>query len=364
MTGLRINAAGICRLLGARSVLFAAVCAGLFPAAVRAEFPSPTDASAAGAVVDAEMQPYAEELQTEVSIKFVPIPGGSFQMGSPDGEANRNPDEGPLHEVRIDPFWMSECEITWNAYDTWGEGTDKLLREALGLPASPNDEIADAVTKPTEPYTDMSFSMGKGDHPAISMTQHAARKFCEYLSAKTGHYYRLPTEAEWEYACRAGTTTAYSFGDDPALLGDYAWYKGNSDKHYHEVGQKQPNAWGLYDMHGNAAEWVLDQYIPDFYSSTGGAIAENPLAIPLTEYERVVRGGGWDDPPEMCRSAVREASHLDWKQQDPQLPQSIWYLTDAQGLGFRVVRPLNVPSDEERAAKWDKTEPPQLDPVE
>ncbi|MCA9066068.1 MAG: formylglycine-generating enzyme family protein, partial [Planctomycetaceae bacterium] len=205
----------------------------------------------------------------------------------------------------------------------------------------------------------------KRNNPAISMTQHAARMYCKWLSAKTGRYYRLPTEAEWEYACRAGTTTAYSFGDDVGQLGDYAWFAGNSDGKFHPVGQKKPNPWGLYDMHGNVAEWVLDQYVPNAYAAhSGKGIAVNPLEIPKTVYPRIVRGGGWDDEPEMLRSAVREGSAEEWKEQDPQIPQSIWYLTDAQGLGFRVVRPLVEPSEEEKAAYWDKNDPIQLDPVE
>ena len=310
-----------------------------------------------------EVKPYVQKIeQTDEAIEFVPIPGGTFVMGSPPSEPERGEDEGPQHEVKVAPFWMSKCEITWNQYDIWGENIDIARRQIFGKAATELDKVADAVTRPTPPYTDMSFGMGKGKHPAISMTQHAARKYCEWLSAKTGHYYRLPTEAEWEFACRAGTKTAFSFGDDAAQLDDYAWYAGNSDDTYHEVGQKLPNPWGLHDMHGNVAEWVLDQYLPDAYSKRAAGV-ENPLAIPSELFPRVVRGGGWDDEARMLRSAVREGSSEEWKQQDPQLPQSIWYHTDALGVGFRVVRPLTVPSAEERAGKWDKTAPVQLDPV-
>ncbi|MEQ9412009.1 MAG: formylglycine-generating enzyme family protein [Fuerstiella sp.] len=311
----------------------------------------------------AEMQPYAEKIeQTEVAIEMVPIPGGSFTMGSPETEPGREADEGPQVTVELSPFWMGKYEITWDQYEIWGENIDIARRSIFGFEASARDEVADAVTRPTPPYTDMSFGMGKRRNPAICMTQHAARTYCKWLSAKTGHYYRLPTEAEWEYACRAGTKTAYSFGDDPALLDDYAWYDQNSEDSYHEVGQKKPNPWGLYDIHGNVAEWTLDQYLPDAYASYTNGV-KNPLKVPSKLFPRVVRGGGWDDEPKLLRSAVREGSSDEWKQQDPQIPQSIWYHTDALGVGFRVVRPLTEPSAEEKAAYWEKTAPVQLDPV-
>ena len=311
---------------------------------------------------ESDMKPYAEQIEhTDVKIEMVPICGGTFLMGSPDTEAKRQDDEGPQHEVEISPFWMGKFEVTWEAYEIWGEELDILRRSMLKTPATPRDEVADAITRPTEPYTDMSFGMGLGRHPAICMTQHAARMYCRWLSAKTGRYYRLPTEAEWEYACRAGTRSAYSFGDDPAALDEYAWYAENSDEAYHKVGLKKPNPWGLYDMHGNVSEWVLDQYLPDFYARHAGKTVKNPLAIPTQLFPRVVRGGGWDDDAPQLRSAARKASNEDWKEQDPQIPQSIWYHTDAMSVGFRVVRPLVEPSAEEKAAKWDKTAPEQID---
>lgn len=314
---------------------------------------------------EASMKPYAEPLEhTDIVIDMVPIPGGTFEMGSQDDEADRNDDEGPVHQVKIAPFWMGRCEVTWEQYQVWGENLDIARRKIFRSPVTPRDEVADAVTRPTPPYTDMSFGMGRLKNPAICMTQHAARKYCEWLSAKTGRYYRLPTEAEWEYACRAGTTTTWSFGDDPSQIGEYAWYIENSDFNYHEVGGKKPNPWGLHDMHGNVSEWVLDQYSAETYGTRANETVSNPLAIPVTLYPRVVRGGHYEDFPEMLRSAVRVASGPEWKEQDPQIPQSIWYHTDALGVGFRVVRPLMEPPLEERASKWDKTEPEQLDPEE
>jgi formylglycine-generating enzyme required for sulfatase activity len=184
------------------------------------------------------------------------------------------------------------------------------------------------------------------------MTQHAANTYCKWLSAKTGNFYRLPTEAEWEYACRAGTTTAYSFGDDAAQLGDYAWYTDNSDGKYQKVGTKKPNPWGLYDMHGNVVEWTLDQYDPDTYKQFVGKVVEEPWIKATTPYPHSVRGGSWDDGPEALRSAARRGSNKSWKMQDPQLPKSIWYHTDAQFLGFRIIRPLKVPSAEELSKYW------------
>ncbi|MFN9719601.1 MAG: formylglycine-generating enzyme family protein [Planctomycetota bacterium] len=337
------------------------------PAEVPQTWPKtePIKVKDAAAGSPAEMKPYAEPLEhTTFKLEMLPIPGGKFTMGSPGAEAGRRDDEGPQHEVEISPFWMSKYEITWNQYEVWSERVDSLRRAAYGKSSTPRDKVADSVTRPTPPYTDMSFGMGRENNPAICMTQHAARMYCTWLTAKTGRYYRLPTEAEWEYACRAGSQTAYSFGDDASVLGEYGWFEANSDGNYHPVGQKKPNAWGLYDIHGNVSEWVLDQYVADAYQGRAGQVTVDPLMIPLTEYPRLVRGGGWDDPAEMLRSAVREGSSEEWKQQDPQIPQSIWYFTDALGVGFRVVRPLMEPDDEARLTKWDKSEPIQKDPEE
>lgn len=307
------------------------------------------------AKTEAEMKPYSESIRhTEITFEFVPIPGGEFLMGSPSSEAGRADDEGPQHKVKIEPFWMMKYEMTWDQFELWSLLLDTKLRKFQNLKATQLDKLADAVTKPTAPYTDMSFGMGKdGGYPAISMTQYAARMYCEWLSAKTGRYYRLPTEAEWEYACRAGTTTAYSFGDDPSKIDAYAWHAGNcavdGEKKYHPVGKKKPNPWGLYDMHGNVAEWVQDKYDPEFYKKfAADKAAVFPVCIAEVEYPRVARGGAWMFDPAQARSSTRLGSNEDWKEQDPQLPKSAWYLTDAQFVGFRIIRPLRVPSDEER----------------
>jgi formylglycine-generating enzyme required for sulfatase activity len=302
------------------------------------------------------MRAYTDRIEgTGVTFDLLPIPGGRFEMGSQPGEPGRKRSEGPRREVEISPFWMGRCEVTWDEYRLFMMKLDLGLRKAGELEDLEQDRWADAVSRPTPPYVPMDFGMGVAGCPAICMTQFAARQYTRWLSMKTGRFYRLPTEAEWEYACRAGTTTTYSFGDDVEQLGEYAWYFDNSDDRYHEVGSKKPNPWGLYDMHGNVAEWVLDGYDKDGYR--GGAV--DPIQWPKGLYPRVVRGGSWDDDADRLRSAARRGSSEQWKVQDPQLPKSIWYHTDAPFLGFRIVRPLEEPSEEDKARYWE----PQLDEI-
>jgi formylglycine-generating enzyme required for sulfatase activity len=335
--------------------LAAALAIGHPLAAHGADLPKdPRKVEHAEAKTAADMKAYTDVVaNTEVTFGMVPIPGGKFVMGSPNGEPSHKADEAPQHEVEISPFWMGKCEVTWDEYDVWTFTLDVQRRQLFRAETTELEKKADAVTRPTKPYVDMSFGMGKNGFPAISMTQLAAKTYCQWLSQKTGRYYRLPTEAEWEYACRAGTTTAYSFGDDPAKLGEYAWYVDNSDDHYQKVGKKKPNPWGLYDMHGNVCEWTLDAYVASGYQEFAGKLSVNPLVISKTEYPKAVRGGAWTDDADRLRCAARLGSHKDWKQQDPQLPQSVWYFTDAQFLGFRLVRPLVEPTDEEKATIWD-----------
>lgn len=290
-----------------------------------------------------EMKPYLETIpSTQVKFEMLPIPGGTFQMGSPVAEKSGAPDERPQHPVTVGPFWMGKTEVTWDEYD--------LFRFSKGLPPKnqattpvPNEAAADAITRPTPPYADETFGFPREGNPVISITHHAAMEYCAWLSAKTGKTYRLPTEAEWEYASHAGMKTAYSFGDDPAKLGEYAWYLANAGAKPHPVGKKKPNAWGLHDMHGNVAEWCLDRYSKSFYSAAQQKLpALFPVLLPgEEEYPHVVRGGSWDDSPPRLRSAARRASDKIWNKRDPQDPQSIWWLTEAITVGFRVVCPLH-----------------------
>jgi formylglycine-generating enzyme required for sulfatase activity len=301
---------------------------------------------------ESQMETYTETITgTQITFDMVAIKGGTFKMGSPASEEGRRDDEGPQVDIQVSPFWIGKHEVTWNEYELfmYPEEMARLLNAGDDY----HDPLADAVTKPTKPYVEMSFGMGKDGYPAISMTQHAANKYCQWLSAKTGHFYRLPTEAEWEYACRAGTTTAFWWGDNPDDVEKYEWYADNADFKYQKVGTKKPNPWGLYDMHGNVAEWVLDAYTADGYQLFKDQLQIDPWNVAKTLYPRTARGGSWDDYQESMRSAARRGSNPEWKMQDPQLPKSIWYLTDAQVLGMRVVRPLKVPSKEEMALYWN-----------
>jgi formylglycine-generating enzyme required for sulfatase activity len=196
--------------------------------------------------------------------------------------------------------------------------------------------------------------MGKtGGFPANSMSQYAATMYCKWLYKKTGIFYRLPTEAEWEYACRAGATTKYFFGDDEAKLGAYAWYAGNSDNKYHAVKQLKPNAWGLYDMLGNVAEWTLDQYYDNYFEQVK-TNSVNPLMQPVKKNPITLRGGHFRDGAADVRNASRLKSNPVWNARDPQIPRSKWWNTDAPFIGFRVVRPYKQPTAEEADKFFDQ----------
>ena len=287
---------------------------------------------------------------TELSIEMLPIKGGKFQMGSATSEKGRLNDEGPIHEIEIASFYMAKYEISWELYQLF------MDREIdINKTTSKGNEVSidiDGVSGATTPYVEMSFGMGTTGYPAICMTQLAASKFCEWLSALTGNYYRLPTEAEWEYACRAGNEAKYSFGNDISKLDEYAWSASNSNGKYQKIGTKKPNQWGLHDMHGNVAEWTLDQYLPQAYVKQKGAKAKNPFQFPLKKYPRTVRGGSWSDEAKLLRSAARRGSDKNWKVRDPQIPKSKWWHTDASFVGFRIVRPHTTPSIKEQQKYW------------
>ena len=311
------------------------------------------------------MVPYKETLPgSDVQFEMLPIPGGVFRMGSPDSEKGRAKTEGPTFEVEIPPFWMAKYEVTWKEYKEFMslyEVFKQLQSENQRLVTKDNE--LDAITAPTKLY-EPSFTFEKGEHPqlpAVTMTQYAARQYAKWISLSNGAFYRLPTEAEWEYACRAGAKTAYHFGDDPKKLDDYAWYAGNSGEAPHLVGQKKPNPWGLYDMHGNAAEWVLDMMLEDGYSKFKGKKIGRDDAIvwPVKQDPRVVRGGHWESTAEECRAAARLGTETEyWKGSDPNIPLSPWWFTDdpSRGVGMRLVRPLKAPNRKSQEKHWKETE--------
>lgn len=293
---------------------------------------------------DVSFKSYSQPInKTDLKIGMVAIPEGSFVMGSAANEKGRSDDEGPAHNVTISAFWMGTHEIPWNIYELFVYGKDV-----------DSSKQVDAVTRPTKPYLDMTFGMGKNDHPAVAMTQYNAIQFCKWLYQQSGIFYRLPTEAEWEYACRAGTKTAYSFGNDSKLIDEYACYAANSDGKTMPIGSKKPNAWGLYDMHGNVSEWTIDQYIPDYYDQFKNKTAVDPVAVPTKLYPHSLRGGSFADEADACRSASRKASDPSWKQMDPQIPKSNWWFPEAPFVGLRIVRPLKTPSKEEIEAYYNR----------
>ncbi len=309
------------------------------------------------------MVPYKVTIPgTNVTFEMEPIPGGKFKLGSPESEEDRSDDEGPQIEVTVRPFWMGKYEVTWSEYKHYMR-LEKIFKafEQRGLRKVEEANQVDAITSPSSLYDPtFTFEAGQGPRqPAATMTQFAAKQYTKWLSRLTDVFYRLPTEAEWEYACRAGTTTAYYFGDDPDDLENYAWYSDNSDEERHTVGKLKPNPWGLYDMHGNVAEWVLDKYDEKGYERLAGkaVTAAEAFAKPDEPYPLVVRGGSWELDAEQCRSASRLASDDDeWKESDPNFPQSPWWFTDspALGVGFRIIRPFDVPKTrKQQEAYWE-----------
>jgi len=303
--------------------------------------------TASAAPVSVEFEPTIEPLShknytekfpnSHVEFDMVAIPWGTFLMGSSEDETGRQRDEGPQHLVKLRPFWMGKTEVTWDEYELFrehGVASDRDNDAARAL-------NADAVTRPTTPYPDEYRGFGNEGYPVVGISHHAAMEYCYWLTQKTGKVYRLPTEAEWEFACRAGGREAYFFGDNAGNLKDYAWYRKNSAEATHPVGKKKPNPWGLHDMYGNVAEWCLDHYQKDFYAAFPmGQLTLGPVKKPTaSRYPHVVRGGSWENSADRCRSAARLASDPSWNKVDPEKPQSIWWVWNADTVGFRIVRP-------------------------
>ena len=294
-----------------------------------------------------EAEAYTEELDTGASFEMLPVKGGGFRWQGEQAD--------DVIDVTLTPFWMGKHEVTWEEYEPFmitelprekdGQVVD-FMRETI-------EDDGKLLARPTPPYHPMTYGMPREGHPAVSMTQHAANKYCQWLSYKTGHFYRLPTEAEWEYACRAGSTTKFSWGDDAAKASEYALIGGDASSTYDLPGQKKPNAWGFYDMHGNVLEWTLDQHVENRLKYFGKNKVQDPWVIATKAYPHVTKGGYWKQDVEAIACAKRHPSKPEWKASDPQSPKSIWYHTDTPWLGMRVVRPVAIPSVEEMYRCWN-----------
>ena len=289
--------------------------------------------------VSQDPKPFEQTIPgSSVKFKMVPIPAGSFLIGSPVSEKSRDADEGPQKKISVSAFWMGEHEVTFAEWDAFFKNMDVVQAKNISV---------DAVSRPTAQYIDLTWGMGRDAlQPTNSMSQQAAIMYCKWLYEKTGVFYRLPTEAEWEYACRAGTTTTFPFGNDAKNLKAYGYYIDNSQEKFQKVKELKPNAWGLYDMLGNLSEWTLDQYYPDAYQKLPEN-AKNPITPPASKYPKVVRGGSYLDDAKELRCANRLNSEAAWNIRDPQSPKSKWWLTDGMFVGFRVVRPAQELSKEE-----------------
>ena len=291
---------------------------------------------------------------TAASISMIAVPGGEFTMGSPSDEPFRKENEGPQRKVKVSPFFMGEVEVTWDQFwafysETMSEGRTP----PAVIYANNSREDIDAVSGPTPPFGLPDQGWGMGSRPAITMTHYSAQTFCQWLSLKTGKKYRLPTEAEWEYAARGGTQTPYFFEGNPRKLShkgflkdifepdttgidSHVIYVNNSNNRSQEPSETRPNQFGLKNMLGNVMEYCEDWYAEDSYESiTDGEL--DPRG-PSEGTEHVVRGGHYNSDAADLRSAARShTEHDDWLKTDPQNPKSIWWYSDVKGIGFRVV---------------------------
>lgn len=317
------------------------------------------------------MVPYLEKIPgTDVVFEMIPVPGGTFRLGAGASDTEKRDDEGPQVELQVSPMWVAKTEIRWAEYKQYMKMYSIFKEfEAAGTRLVTDENKPDAITAPTELY-DPSFTFEYGEEPnqpAVTMTQYAAQQYTKWLSLLTDRQYRLPTEAEWEYACRGGTTTAYSWGDDAEPIDQYAWYFDNAESGPAAVGTKAANAFGLHDMHGNVAEWTVNQYTEDGYAGLAKAIAESgklnatqAVVWPTESYPCVARGGSWEMDPAELRAAVRLASDDEvWKEEDPNFPRSPWWFTSdpARGVGFRLFRSYEMLDKETISKFWEPSAP-------
>ncbi len=290
---------------------------------------------------------------TSVSFDMVAIQGGVFEMGSPPDEPYRDDNEGPVREVQVSPFFMGRVQVSWDEFLAFYNATAAEGRQD-NVYATNLGEV-DAITGPTPPWGLPDQGWGMGQRPAITMTWHAAETYCKWLSAVTGKTYRLPTEAEWEYAARGGTTGPYFFegnprdftrdrllnrifGPDTTVINSYVIYDENSQARTHLPGAVWPNPFGLKHMLGNVYEFCADWYAEEAYEMyPEDQVVVDPQG-PESGSERVIRGGSYSSDASDVRVAVRKPTRTAaWQITDPQIPKSIWWYTDTSEVGFRVV---------------------------
>ncbi len=290
---------------------------------------------------------------TRVSFEMVAIPGGTFMLGSPEDELYRDADEGPVREVNISPLFMAKTEVSWDEYLAFYTETASSVRTQDKSPQTIDMET-DAISGPTPPYGDPGQGWGKGKRPAITMTHHAAQVYCQWLTQKTGKKYRLPTEAEWEYAARGETSGPYYFegdqkkyneerflnkifGIDTTNINSHVIYNANSLGKTGAVNTMQENPFGLLNMLGNVSEFCQDWYAEDAYAAYPETGITDPTG-PAEGTEHVVRGGSFRSMSPWVRCAARDQTRSDaWLKTDPQIPKSVWWYSDCTHVGFRVV---------------------------
>jgi formylglycine-generating enzyme len=312
------------------------------------------------------MIPYRVKLSKDVEFEMIPVPGGKFRLGNPDAIDKEHVDEGPVVEVEIAPFWIGKHEVTWGEYMFY-MGFEDIAKGSFQKPPKipvTDDNRVDAVSAPSSLY-DPTYNFGHGEDkqmPAVTMTQYAAKQYTKWLSGVLQEHYRLPNEAEWEYACRAGATTKYCYGDDPKQLTDYAWIADNSDEKPHKVGLKKPNAWGIHDMHGNVMEWTLDAYnkLGYRYLTDKKRVGLELTHWPKQSFPCTLRGGSFDVQAKLAACTTRYASDYHKLQDnDPDNPKSPWWMTDdpARSIGLRIIRPLQPMNKDQQNLVWDKVDP-------
>ncbi|MCK5820787.1 MAG: SUMF1/EgtB/PvdO family nonheme iron enzyme, partial [Bacteroidales bacterium] len=282
------------------------------------------------------------------------IPEGIFSFGSPDNEKLRNQDEGPQRRIKIKKFFMGQVEVSWSEYMAFFSQTGAEGKSETSTSGKNGD--TDAITGATPPWGAPDQGWGKGTRPAITMTHHAATVYCQWLTQITGKKYRLPTEAEWEYAARAGSEGPYFFegtakdytsdgffkklfGADTSVINSYVVYKENSPNKTQEPIASQANAFGLVNMLGNVSEFCSDWYSDAVFNTypTGNKVAVNPKG-PASGEEHVIRGGSFLSDARDVRVSSRDfTQHVNWVVTDPQIPKSIWWYSDSRHVGFRVV---------------------------